>query len=371
MINLRTRLLVGYGYMMMLLFLTAGSAAFGFYTISEAIDRILEENFQSVSAAVEMLEELERQNILTMNALLDEEVPTEEFRISDRNFVASLEAAKVNITIDGEEEILAAIRENFEAYIALRDESFITDYDTILMEIFARRIFPELGAVRDDVSELLAMNHQAIIIADRDARDTALQMAGWLGFLVTLALFSMVFLARALQQKVLIRLRELSQVAEALLTGDHSPRFDTTISDELGLVSRQLNDALDERDGLQAEMRGRLNQQKQLVLGLLEEVRGDLLLLGLDGRLIASSCENLEQAILEPVRKWLVEHRAPILKDFREEDDEVEFSINPEGVPLHIRLLAADGRRPVGWLIRIVDPGKDNTCEDGKKPGQD
>src|SRR6056297_1584168 len=106
MINLRTRLLVGYGYMMVLLFLTAGSAAFGFYTISEAIDRILEENFHSVSAAVRMLDDLEEQNLLIMNALLEEEVPRQEFIASDQDFRAALQEAENNITIEGEEEVI-------------------------------------------------------------------------------------------------------------------------------------------------------------------------------------------------------------------------------------------------------------------------
>ena len=354
MINLRTRLLVGYGYMMVLLLLTAGSAAFGFFSISEAIDRILSENFRSVSAAVQMMDILERESALTMQAMLDGEIDEERLLDTDEVFVLALREARGNISIEGEEELIDEIEAQFLAFQLVRSRVFEADaMDDMPLRIFANLVFPSYLEVREAVAELLELNHQAIISADRNARETALQTAGWLGFVVTLALFSMVFLARELQRKILARLDELRNVAESMITGDHSRRFEASANDELGLVARQLNVALDARDELQAEMRGRLNQQKQLVLGLLEEVQGELLLLGLDGQLIASNCEELRRDHLEPVRKWLIEHRPTVLKSFRDGDTDIAMHADPGGIPLLIRLLAAEGRRPVGWLIQI------------------
>ena len=273
MINLRTRLLVGYGYMTVLLLFTAGSAAFGFFTISEAIDRILSENFRSVAAAVEMMDALERESVVTMQGMLEGSLDQEQIQEADQRFHFALADAKGNVTLEGEKELLEEIEEQFLAFQMVRSSVFEDELDEMPLQIFANLVFPSYLEVRRDVATLLEMDHQAIIRADQDARATALQMAGWLGFLVTVALFSMVFLARELQHKILARLNELRDVAESLITGDHSRRFEEGNPDELGLVARQLNSALDARDELQAEMRGRLNQQKQLVLGLLSEVQ--------------------------------------------------------------------------------------------------
>lgn len=370
MINLRTRLLVGYGYMTLLLLFTAGSAAFGFFTISEAIDRILSENFRSVSASVDMMDALERESALTMQAMLAGSLGDEEVYDIDQVFRSALDAAKDNVTLEGEAELLESIEESFIAFQAVRGRVFEDELEEMPLEIFANLVFPSYLEVRRGVVALLEANHQAIIVADREARETALQMAGWLGFMVTLALFSMVLLARELQRKILARLDELRDVAESLITGDHSRRFEAGMPDELGLVSRQLNSALDARDELQAEMRGRLNQQKQLVLGLLSEVQGELLLLGLDGQLIASNCETLKADSLEPVRKWLLDNRRFVLQSFRDGERDLAMAAQPGGIPLSIRLLAAEGRRPVGWLIQIrrdeVDDSSEWTREEGR-----
>jgi len=357
MVTIRARLLLGYGYMMVLLLLTAGSAAFGFYTISEAIDRILSENFASVAASVEILDALEHQNRVTMEALLAQDADLEELFEADERLEAALQEAKDNVTIEGEEELLTKLREDFQYYVEVRNGVIAAELQEMPLEALASQIFPPFLEVRQGAGELMRLNHEAIIEADREARETALQSAGWLGFLVTLALISMVWLARALQREILSRLSEITDVAGSLTTGDHSRRFESNFNDELGIVCRELNAALDAQDELQAEARGRLNQQKQLVLGVLEEIDGALLLLGLDGRMIAASCAEFETAHLEKVRSWLVEKRPEVLKRFREDHEEIELRVDLGGGPLRIRLLAAEGRRPVGWLIQVRQEG--------------
>lgn len=354
MINLRTRLLFGYGYLVVLLLLTAGTAGFGFFTISEAIDRILSENFRSVSASVDMMEALEQQNALTMRGLLTEQVDMEAMQEAEETFESALEIARKNATAEGEPELVEELAEQFGEYVAVRDDVLSADIEDMPLELFAFRIFPAFVEARQSVFALTRLNYDAIVIADEEAQATALHMAGLLGLLVTIAVISMVFLSRALQHKVLHRLRALTEVAESHLIGDHHRRFDTTINDELGVVSRQLNAALDARDELEVQMRGRLNQQKQLVLGLLQEINGDLLLLGLDGKLVASTCETLRSESLAAVQTWLVEHRKEMIRDFRETRAEVELSTDLGGRKLHIRLLAAEGRRPVGWMVQVM-----------------
>ncbi len=355
MINLRSRLLIGYGYMMVLLLLTAGSAAFGFFSISEAIDRILSENFQSVSASMEMMESLEEQKTLTVTALLESGTDIAPLDDAERAFYAAIDTARENATIDGEDELIDELQRQFEQYVEVQHEILADDVEAMPMEVFAFRIMPAFVETRQTVFALTELNHEAIVTADEEAQATALHMAGLLGVLVTIAMVSMVFLSRTLQQKVLRRLRDITKVAEAISAGDHHRRFDITINDELGVVSHQLNTALDTHDELQAEMRGRLNQQKQLVLGLLEEVEGELLLLGLDGTLIASSCERLQREKLEHVQKWLVDHRKEMLRDFRQSSTEVKMNMELDDQLLSMRLLAAGGERPVGWMVQVTE----------------
>src|SRR5690554_6391746 len=100
--NLRTRLLLGFGYLILLLMLTAGSAAIGFFQISEAIEKIVEENFHSVSAGVEMLEALERQTTVSLDLMLTGDYEAGDFSDHDAQFERFLLVAKGNVTVEGE-----------------------------------------------------------------------------------------------------------------------------------------------------------------------------------------------------------------------------------------------------------------------------
>lgn len=357
MLNLRTRLLVGYAYMMVLILLTAGSAAFGFFTISEAIDRILQENIPSISASVAILDALELQNSLAIDAFLTGEVLVDDFARADRDFAQAMKLAGDNVTIEGEKELLGEIQRRFEEFRKGREEALSLVANTRQPSPSSTEVFSLILDVRKEVSRLLDLNHQAITDAEQAARATALRTAGWLGFLITISLLSMAFLARALQRTVLVRLSEYKEVAESLLTGDITLRFEEGINDELGIIARQLNAALDARDESHAEMRGRINQEKQLVLGLLDYLEGKYLLLGLDGYLIAATITAFDGKTQKALQQWLVKERKPALQRFEEQKQAVELTNHINGQHLKARLLTARGRRPVGWLLWSGEPG--------------
>jgi hypothetical protein len=351
--NLRTRLLLGFGYLIVLLMLTAGSAAIGFFQISEAIDQILEENFRSVSAAVEMLEALERQTTVSIDVMLAGTYEAGHFAEHDDQFERHLAIAKGNVTIVGEGDVLLALRRDYDTYREVRDRIVATPGRQPMID-YQRELFPQYSEVKEGVFTLLNMNHQAIISADENARRTALQTAGWLGLLVTISLVSMAFLARLLQQAVLSRFDELTDAAEAILLGEKSRRFEVSGHDELSVVARQLNAALDAQDELEAEMRGRLNQQKQLVLGMLEEIEGPHCLLGLDGHAIAMTGDMPSIRVLDAIHDFVQAHRKAVIAALHDEQVRQELELEFDDLLIHLKLLVAPGYRPVGWLVRTT-----------------
>ncbi len=336
---------------MLLVLLTAGSAAVGFYQISNAIDRILSENFRSVDAAVQMLEALEDQNTLSMRVLLEDKPPISELRDADQVFTTALDAARDNIVIDGEVQIIAHIESNYQTYLKRRAQIF-TGYHEEPFVVFNTELFPDYLRIKESVFSLLNLNHAAIIAAEKNARATALQTAAWLGLLVTVVLISMAVLARILQRKIISRLQDLAEVAQEIAVGNHSRRFDARQNDELGTVARQLNSALDARDELQAEMRGRINQEKQLVLGLLEDYGRPGLLIGLDSKIIAITDSVSESTNVAAITSWLSENRRDLLEQFRATETltKIEHQFTAEQIA-KIQLLTTAKTRPVGWLV--------------------
>lgn len=355
--TLRVRLLLGYGYLVGLMILAAGSATIGFLDLSARIDVVLEENVRSIRATMSMLEALERQDSATLAALIEGAEPGAEMAALEEGFLEALAEASSNVTEQGESALIAAIAEGFEAYRRDRDRLLAARPAEPLAE-YNRLVFPTFAAVKQQVLELLDVNQRAIVEADRQVQAQAIRSAAWLGFLVGVALLSLVFLSRGLQRRVLHRLSQLERGTATVVAGDVQRRLPEEGSDELTLVARRLNLLLDQYQQLDARMRGRLAQEHQLALGLLDHLGEGAAIFGLGGELLAGRLGGCESALA----RWLRVQGRRRLLDREHQDPTRERNGTWEPVTLEtgelveVALLRARGERPVGFVARRAEP---------------
>lgn len=342
--NLKTRLLLGYGYLVTLVVLGAITAALGFSRLGDDLGQVLADNFESVRAATDMIEALERQDSALLALLLGQEEGAEAaLSPSETAFRQALEAARANLTEESEEQVIEQIAQRFEAFRAARQELLARRPERPL-RAYEEETFPRFEAVKASVLELLELNHEAMVAADRAAEAAAGRGAVFHGLLAAVGLLSLGLLSRGLNRRLLGRLDEVEEVAEAIARGDRSRRADDRESDELGLVARQLNAVLDTQAELEGTMRGRLAQQRQLVLGVLAERTGPAALFTLTGDLVATFLDSEETTAAR---------RA--LADLAEAEREAgSAEIATAGRTLRLTRLKANGVRPVGWLATFA-----------------
>lgn len=348
MMQLRTRLLVGYAYLVVLLLVAAGSAALIFLDLSQGIGRVLEENFRSVRAAVDMLQALERQDSLTLTLLVDPATAGDDFETLDAAFTEALGKAEANVTLSGERESVTRIRNGFARLQAARRRLFARSPDSPLAA-YRAGVEPVFTALRTEVVRLLEMNHEAMLAADAGARRTASRAGVWLGGLAALALLSLPLVSRAMQRGVIDRLRGLRDAVRAIAQGDARRRLHERGTDELAVVAAEFNRLLDERDELRGRLDGRLAHQRQLLLGLVAELGDGAAVLGLDGALVAWAGREPASADLERLREWAGGAGREHAGTFGSAELELTG-----GRRVRLDLLAAGGERPVGWLVRPV-----------------
>jgi 7,8-dihydro-6-hydroxymethylpterin-pyrophosphokinase len=109
--RLRTRILLGYWYLVGLLIVGAAGAALSFLSLGTNIGTVLEENFDSVRASMAMLDALERQDSALLSKLLGDSEAGAALGASEQAFMAAVAAARANITIAGETEVLDRIEQ--------------------------------------------------------------------------------------------------------------------------------------------------------------------------------------------------------------------------------------------------------------------
>ena len=328
--DLRTRILVGYGYLVSLIVVSAVAAALGFYHLGSRLSEVLDENFASVRWSMEMVQALERQDSALLSALLGDEGANKAISDSESAFLDALDKARANVTEDRETDVINEVDHEYQAYRQARIRLLAETHERPLAAYNAEA-FPQFDAVKLSVVELLDVNHEAMIAADNAARGEAGRRAAGHGLVVVLALMSFAWLSRALRRDVLVRLTNLKSVASAMASGDTDRRADATRSDELGLLAEQLNNLLDREAELRGRMDTRLAASRDLVLGLLARVAEPSVLFAPDGRVIAST-------LADPEIKTALE----LLKRARSGEPTTDAAFD-------IAELCA-GSRPVGWL---------------------
>lgn len=342
--KLRSRILLGYWYLVGLLVVGAAGSALSFLSLGRSIGTVLEENFDSVRASMAMLDALERQDSALLSSLLGDAEAAVALESSQQSFLNAVHEARANVTIAGESDVLDRIEQGHADFTAARDRLLAGSWDRPLAA-YQEETLPLFIALKASVYELLDLNHRAMVAADERAQREARRRAVLYGLLVVAALLSLAVLSQALGRDVLSRLADLTAVASAIAAGDTARRAIPGGEDELGVVARQLNAVLDHAQATEAELEGRLRQDRQLLLGMLRERDEPSALLTLGGDMVASTLARVDLEVLQGFIGGLeapgLMARVPLVEE------------TVEGRSLRLRLLASSGDRPVGWLATV------------------
>src|SRR4051812_49694281 len=115
--TLRTKLLLGYAGFVLALGLLGAWSARTLSQMSAVSGRIIAENYDSVVAAQDMKESLERQDSAALFDLLDQHARAGEQLVEHRHrFDRALDTAAANITETGERDIVDAIGRGRDDY---------------------------------------------------------------------------------------------------------------------------------------------------------------------------------------------------------------------------------------------------------------
>src|SRR3977135_3042020 len=120
--SLRAKLLFGYLIFVAALIVLGGLSAWRLREMGGVSRRIISNNYDSVVAAQEMKESLERQDSAALFALLGaRERAVAQLREHRARFDANLQKAANNITVMGEPEAIEAIRQDRNIYYEMFD----------------------------------------------------------------------------------------------------------------------------------------------------------------------------------------------------------------------------------------------------------
>lgn len=323
--TLRTRLLLGLSAFVGALIVLGGWSAWHLWRMSALSERIMAENYDSVVAAQNMKESLERQDSAGLFVLLDRwDRAVPQLREHRIRFDAAYERAAGNITEPGEAEVIQAIGRNRDDYYR-RFDRFVLDAQgkgssgqrpsgAMAGEYF-QQLEPLFTELRGQCDRLLTLNQDAM---RRKAAEAAALGRRWfvttLGTAVALVIGGIGF-AIFLSSSILGPVRQLTDATSRMAAGQLDTVVEIRSRDELGVLAGRFNDMAERIRQLRRSDLGKILVAQQTAEAAVDSLYDPVVVTDGEGRVqrINRAAEPLfgsEAAVLgKPIREVTTDPR--------------------------------------------------------------
>ena len=367
--KLRTRLLLGYGGFVLALAVLGAWSARTLSEMSRVSGRIIAENYDSVVAAQDMKESLERQDSAALFDLLGQRDLARRQAAEHRaRFDAALARAAANITEIGEPDAIASIRRGRDDYYRRYDAFVNAAGDR--PALYFGSLEPAFNQVRSDADRLLRLNQEAM----RRKADVASQIARrWFFITLGLALVLMaagVAIEVSLSKSITGPVAQLTAATTRMAAGELDTAVPVRSQDEIGTLAVGFNRMAERIRELRHSDLGRLLVAQQTTEAAIDSLDHLSEVSRLKSEFIAAASHELRtpltsvqmgiHLLLEDTRGTLDERQREILQVCREDTARLDrlmrelldlSKIDSGAVVPQLALV-----RPAALLAGAVDP---------------
>ncbi|MEO1005903.1 MAG: ATP-binding protein [Cyanobacteria bacterium J06638_38] len=237
--KLKDKILLGYGLSLALVVLVGIWGVNNLRRLGQASAAILEENYNSILAAENTIDAIERQDSAILLFLLEnQEQGSEQFRRNQIEFLKWLGRAEGNITIEGEAAIVEGIESGYQEYLKAFFQ--LQQQPNPTTEDYYRTILPIFEQIRDRCIQLRIINQETMTAASANAQQVSAQaiwsmvIAGATAAGIGLG-FSLLLTRRIVQP-----LAEMTTATEKIASGEYNIALQVKSQDELGVLAREI-----------------------------------------------------------------------------------------------------------------------------------
>ena len=237
--NLKSKILLGYGLSLALIVLVGGWGITNLRRLGKASDAILKENYNSILAADNTIEALERQDSAILLFLLeDRDRGSQQFRQNQIEFLKWLGRAEGNVTIPGEAEIIIGIEDSYQDYLTaffqLQQENNPTT------EEYYETIVPIFDRIRDRSAQLRNVNQSAMEAASVNAQQISNQAIWSMAIAGATAAGIGLGFSLLLTRRIVRPLTQMTTATAKIASGEYDIALQLKSKDELGMLAREI-----------------------------------------------------------------------------------------------------------------------------------
>ena len=257
-----------------------------FTNLGNRVDVILRENFRSVLAGQQMKETAERMDSALFFSLVGEEERGRKLYAQNLPaFRESLRTELGNITLPGEAELANKVKQSHETYAARADAFWNTADTDARRKMYFGEMLPVFTEVKDTAQEIIRINQESMVQADRKARQLAAQSTRYMIFAIVGGIAGAIFFAVRLQRAILQPIQTLTAVSKELGEGKLDQVVPVASQDELGQLADTFNKMATKLRSYRQAMGDQVLQARQMTEITFSAFPDPIIALTSDGRI--------------------------------------------------------------------------------------
>ncbi len=182
---MKRRIFLGLAPLFILLVAIGLYAVTLFSKLGSRVDVVLRENFRSVLAGQQMKEAAERMDSALFFSLAGEEERGRQ--LYAQNLPSFREALRIelgNITLPGEAELGEKLKQSHQVYAARAEAFWATPDVETRRQMYFGEMLPAFSKIKDTAQEIIRINQDNMVQADREARRLAAQSTRYMIFAI-------------------------------------------------------------------------------------------------------------------------------------------------------------------------------------------
>lgn len=282
---MKQRIFLGLAPLFVLLIAMGVYAVSLFTKLGNSVDVILRENFRSVIAGQQMKESAERlDSALFFSLVGEEERARKMYEQNLPEFRDSLNVEMHNVTLPGEGDLAEKVGKLHDQY-AKRAEVFWQIQDTpTRRKMYFDEMLPTFTAVKDTAQEIIRINQNNMVEADRKARALSAKSTRYMIFAILAGIAGAVYFAARLQRSILEPIHALTTVSKELGEGKLDQVVPVMSQDELGQLADAFNKMATKLRAYRQVMGDQILQARQMTEITFSAFPDPIIVVAADGR---------------------------------------------------------------------------------------
>ncbi len=300
--NLKKKILIGYGVAFSLMSLVAAWAILNLLSLGKTTDTILRDYYRSILAVENMLDALGRQDSGILLVFMgDIEKGISQYRENDALFLEWLGRSKESIAVEGELEAVNAIERQYREYrcnfYQLADIQQAENSSLPLsLQTYKETILPIFNEVKASCLDLRTMNEKTMYSVSENARKAAGNAIWSTVVVASIASMFALFFSLVFAERLVQPLRRFVDAAKKIAAGEFSVQLSVETKDEFGDLAREFNSMAD-----QLRQYHMLNVDRIVA----EKNKGEAILASIEDGLVVFDAERRVTAINPAARRIL------------------------------------------------------------------